>query len=121
MKSPLPLPASQNESYGFWGTLNERAAAAWPIALPAIATATGADPEAVRLFLDSRYGRHFADDVLNHLHAGRRLPEAIPAAIAQWMTWKIGRRTTRDTGIPRGLPYLTGFVLHCEMTDALSA
>jgi hypothetical protein len=25
------------------------------------------------------------------------------------------RRTERETGIPRGLPYLTGFVAHCEI------
>ena len=33
------------------------------------------------------------------------------------MGWTIGRVTSRDYGIPRGLPYLTGFVIHCEVTD----
>jgi hypothetical protein len=31
------------------------------------------------------------------------------------MGWRIGRRTSRETGIPQGLPYLTGFVTDCEI------
>jgi hypothetical protein len=40
------------------------------------------------------------------------LEAAIDAAVARWMGWSIGRRTARETGIPRGLPYLTGFATH---------
>jgi len=121
MKTTTHLPATQNEGWGFWGTMNDHATTAWPLAMTAVSTATGEPLESIRLFLDSRYGRHFADDVLNHVHAGRPLPEAIAAAITQWMTWKIGRRTTGDTGIPRGLPYLVGFVLHVAITEELAA
>jgi hypothetical protein len=32
------------------------------------------------------------------------------------MGWTIGRQTSKQYGIPRGLPYLTGFVIHCEIT-----
>ena len=42
----------------------------------------------------------------------RRSKDAIEAAIARWKGWRIGRRTSRDEGIPRGLPYLTGLVTH---------
>ena len=35
---------------------------------------------------------------------------AIDAAITRWMGWKIDRSTAREHGIPKGLPYLTGFV-----------
>jgi len=28
------------------------------------------------------------------------------------MGWTIGCQTSRETGIPRGLPYLTGFVIN---------
>jgi hypothetical protein len=77
-----------------------------------IAEATGADLEAVRAFLDSRHGRHFADDVRNELHAGRPLADAIDAATQRWMGWTIGRHASKQYGIPRGLPYLTGFVVH---------
>ena len=45
------------------------------------------------------------------------LNAAITAATQQWMGWTIGRQTSKDYGIPRGLPYLTGFVIHCEITD----
>jgi hypothetical protein len=102
---------TENEAWGFWGTMGEQAAAAWPIAFTAIKHATDTDDEAVRAFLDSRHGRHFADEVGNHLHAGTTLADAIAKATATWMAWRIGRSTSRHTGIPAGLPYLTGFVI----------
>jgi hypothetical protein len=74
--------------------------------------ATGSDPEAVRAFLDSRHGRHFADEVANGRFAGLPLDDAIGRAVSTWMGWRIGRRVSRETGIPAGLPYLTGFVEH---------
>ena len=109
--------ATQNESWGFWGTMNEHATAAWPIASTAIAAATGCEPEQVRAFLDSRHGRHFADEVQNGLYRGQPLADAINAATRQWMGWTIGRQTSKEYGIPRGLPYLTGFVIHCEIAE----
>lgn len=118
MNTTNPLPATQNQEWGFWGTMNEHASAAWPVAMSAISDATGQPLESVRAFLDSQHGRHFADDVLNPLRAGRALADAIHAATKQWMDWKIGRRTRKEYDIPRGLPYLTGFVIHSEITDA---
>lgn len=117
MNTTNQLPATQNQEWGFWGTMNEHARAAWPLAMSAISDATGQPLESVRAFLDSRHGRHFADDVLNPLHAGHALADAIHAATTQWMNWKIGRRTRKEYDIPRGLPYLTGFVIHSEITD----
>ena len=73
---------------------------------------TTASPEGVRDFLDSRHGRHFADDVASELWKGETLKDAIDAAIARWMGWRIDRKTSRETGIPRGLPYLTGLANH---------
>ncbi len=69
----------------------------------------------MRDFLDSRHGRHFADDVANNIFDGHPLRGAIDVAIERWMNWTIGRRTSRETGIPRGLPYLLGFVTDCEI------
>ena len=83
--------------------------------MTAIGTATGCEAEAVRDFLDSRHGRHFADDVANGLFAGLSLPAAIDAAVERWMAWRIGKRTEREHGIPRDLPYLTGWVMNCEI------
>jgi hypothetical protein len=101
-----PIPATQNEAWGFWGTMNDTPAPHGP----------GHDRhlgrhhqplESVRIFLDSRHGRHFADDVQNGLHQGQALQDAINAATQRWMGWTIGRQTSKQYGIPRGLPYLT--------------
>lgn len=117
MNTTNQIPATQNEDWGFWGTMNEQAGTAWPLAMTAISDATGQPLESVRVFLDSRHGRHFADEVQNGLYRGQALQDAINAATQQWMGWKIGRQTSKDYGIPRGLPYLAGFVIHCEITD----
>ena len=122
MTTQQTIPATQNDAWGFWGTMNERAEIAWPLAMTAVSTGTGEPLESVRIFLDSRHGRHFADDVQNGLYRGQTLADAINTATQQWMGWTIGRQTSKDYGIPRGLPYLTGFVIHCAITDeALAA
>ena len=117
MSTSQKIPATQNDAWGFWGSMNEQASAAWPLAMTAISDATGQPLESARVFLDSRHGRHFADDVLNQLHAGQTLADAIHAATQQWLGWRIGRQISRAYGIPRGLPYLTGFVIHCEIVE----
>jgi len=67
----------------------------------------------VRDFLDSRMGRHFADDVVGELQSGvANSGTAINTAIRKWLGWRISRRTEREEGIPEGLPYLTGWVQH---------
>jgi len=111
--------ATQNESFGFWGTMNEHATAAWPLTSTAIATATGCEPEQVRAFLDSRFGRHFADDVQNGLFVGCNLKDAIDKATAKWMGWTISCATAKQHGIPRGMAYLTGFVVQAAIDDEL--
>lgn len=110
------MPTS-NTDWGFWGTIAHHAdpALAWPLAMTEITDATGCQDTAVRDFLDSRHGRHFADDVVGGLSDGLAPKPAIDAAIKRWMGWTIGRQTEQETGIPRGLPYLTGFVAHREI------
>jgi hypothetical protein len=115
------IPTTQNDSWGLFGTLGEYAEAAWPIAMTAISDATYQPLESVRIFLDSRHGRHFSDDVLNELHAGANLKDAIHAASQRWMGWTISRQTSKQYGIPKGLPYLTGFVIHCEIVEEAMA
>lgn len=107
------IPPTGNEAWGFWGTMRRHVdpAEAWPLALTAIVNATGCSPDEVRAFLDSRHGRHFADEVTNGLVADRPLETSIDTAVTAWMGWTIGRRLSREEGIPQGLPYLTGFVL----------
>jgi hypothetical protein len=112
MTKTTAIPATTNESWGFYGTMEEHAKAAWPMATRAIARATGIAIGEIQPFLDSRQGRHFADDVLNAMAVDARLGDAIDAAIERWMGWTISRDMQRDLGIPRGLPYLTGMVGH---------
>jgi hypothetical protein len=117
MEDAMNTLPTNNSEWGFFGTLAHHADAdaAWPLAMKAVGRATGCSERAVRDFLDSRYGRHFADDVANGLLAGRAIEEAIDMAVTRWMGWTISWRTSRETGIPRGLPYLTGFVTHVEI------
>ena len=115
---------TRNDAWGFFGTMQTAGAdqmQAWNAASAMIAAATDASPEGVRDFLDSRHGRHFADDVAGQLSKGLGLEEAIEAAVARWMGWRIDRRTNRDEGIPAGLPYLTGWVTHFQILDEMQA
>ena len=122
MNATTQIPATQSDAWGFWGAMNEQANAAWSIAMTAISQASGESLVAVRIFLDSRHGRHFAGDVHNGLYDGASLTDAIHAATGRWMGWTIGRQTSKQYGIPAGLPYLTGFVIHCAIIDeALAA
>jgi len=122
MTTQQTMPCTQNEGWGFFGAMREDAQIAWPLAMTAISKATGESMDSVRLFLDSRHGRHFGDDVQNGLFRGLPLKEAINAATQQWMQWRIGRKTSKHYGIPSDLPYLSGFVIHCDICDeALAA
>jgi hypothetical protein len=115
---------TRNDAWGFFGTMlaaEADPAQAWNIASARIAAATDASPEAVRDFLDSRLGRHFADDVQNGLSGGAPIAEAIETAIARWQGWRIDRRTSREQGIPAGLPCLTGWVAHFRILDEADA
>ena len=120
----ITILPTRNEPHGFFGTLQTAGAdpmQAWNAASAMIAAATDASPEGVRDFLDSRYGRHFADEVDGALAKGRGLEDAIEAAIARWTGWRIDRRTNREEGIPAGLPYLTGWVTHFQILDEMQA
>jgi hypothetical protein len=109
--------STANEAWGFCGTIGAfaDADAAWAIAFPAVLAATEGTAEGIRDFLDSRHGRHFADDVHNGVHAGLDLTAAIEAAITRWMGWTINRETAREIAMPKGLPYLKGFVLYFSL------
>ena len=121
MHSNTHIPATQNAAWGFWNTMQAHANAAWPLAIVAITEATDESFDAVRAFLDSRDGRHFADEVRNRLHAGDGLDAAIRFATARWMHWTINRRTSRDYDIPRGLPYLLGLTIHYGIAENATA
>jgi hypothetical protein len=129
MTTPAILP-SRNEDHGFFQTLtncpqrDRRSDAVWTLASRMIATAIGADSAeemiGIRDFLDSRTGRHFADDVVgNMIGCNIDCETAIPSSIRRWQDWRISKRTEREEGIPAGLPYLTGWVQHYAVTAAM--
>ena len=60
--------------------MEQYAADAWPLVMNQIAQATGEGLDTARDFLDSRHGRHFADDLRNELDPGRPVADAIDAA-----------------------------------------
>ncbi|XOY54990.1 MAG: hypothetical protein ACMUJK_09245 [Rhodobacterales bacterium] len=130
MTTPAILP-SRNEDYGFFGTLtrcperDRRSAEVWTLASRLIAEAIHADSEdemiGIRDFLDSRMGRHFADDVVGNMTGCNiGLEPAIAAAIRRWQGWRIDRKTERELGIPAGLPYLTGWVQHFAVAASMA-
>ena len=125
-----PILQSRNEDYGFFRTLtvcperDRRSAEVWTLASRLIAEAIHADSEdeiiGIRDFLDSRMGRHFADDVVGNMTGcSIELEAAIASAIRRWQGWRIDRKTEREHGIPAGLSYLTGWVLHFAVTAAM--
>ena len=121
----MHLP-TQNETWGFYGTLATNAwetggmsraelLVAWAEATRQLRLETGAEFETIRAFLDSRAGRHFADDVVNGLRREQTIRTAIAAAIQLWSSWTIGRATHQHTGIPAGMNYLHGFMEHAAI------
>lgn len=61
---------TQNKEHGFWGTTalnysNKETQQRWEDAFQTLLELSGATPEEVRELLDSRYGRHFADQCVD--------------------------------------------------------
>lgn len=125
-----PILPSRNQDFGFFRTLticperDRRSVEVWVLASMLIADAIRADSEdemiGIRDFLDSRMGRHFADDVVGNMTGcDIALEPAISSAIRRWQGWRISRQTERDEGIPAGLPYLTGWVQHFAIAASM--
>lgn len=109
----MNIPATQNEEYGFFGTIGlyHNAQEFWEIAVTEICRVTGEHEEDVALFLDSRHGRHFADDVHNGLSSGLNSRDAVIAAVDKWNGWTFGRCLAKETGLPQNTPYLHGLIV----------
>ena len=130
MTRPAILP-SRNRDYGFFRTMtvcpqrDRRSDEVWALASALIAKAIQATTEdemiGIREFLDSRMGRYFADDVVGNMVGCTIDSEAaIKSVIRRWQDWRISRQLERDEGIPAGLPYLTGWVLHFAVAAAMA-
>ena len=100
----------------FLSAMGKDGAEALPMALAAICDATDAPIGATQAFLYSVHGSRFAVDVLIGVYCeGESLCTAINIATDQWMKWRTGKILEVQYGIPRGLPYLVGFVIHYGM------
>jgi hypothetical protein len=130
MTTPAILP-SRNPDHGFFSTLttcperDRRSVEVWALASTLIAKAIRATTEeemiGIRDFLDSRMGRHFADDVVGNMVGCKIDSEtAIKSSIRRWQDWRISRQLERDEGIPEGLPYLTGWVQHFAIAASMA-
>uniref|UniRef100_UPI002AB6EDAB hypothetical protein n=1 Tax=Paraburkholderia heleia TaxID=634127 RepID=UPI002AB6EDAB len=117
MNANAMIPVTQNEGWGFSGTMGEHAPIAWPLAMATIEKYIDEEFDAIRAFLDSKFGRHFADDVHNAMHGGLALAPAIEATTQKWMEWTTGRSLNRLYGIPKGLACLEALVIHCSLID----
>lgn len=126
-----PILPSRNEDHGFFSTLttcpqrDRRSVEVWVLASTLIAAAIRANSEdemiGIRDFLNSRMGRHFADDVVGNMVGCRIDSEtAIKSSIRRWQDWRISRQTERCEGISAGLPYLTGWVQHFAIAAAMA-
>lgn len=115
----LTLP-TQNEAWGFWGTMGGDARAAWPLAMHRIAAVTQQPLESVRIFLDSRFGRHVADGVQGRLAQGDALERAIELTVEEWMSWRIKRAVRETYDVPQDLPYLSAFVAYCAVAQLMA-
>ena len=118
---------TRNTDWGFWGTIARietipaaDPTKAWEIASRRIAETTNASPEGVREFLDSRHGRHFADDVANG--SARASPRRRDRRRHRPLDGLADRSQDQPRrGHPGGLPYLTGWVAHFGILDEMQA
>ena len=100
---------TSNPDWGFYGTMAHEndPGQAWDLTLPKLVHMTGWEEDTVQIFLESRYGRHFADTVRDKMVSGLPLGEAIDAAIKTWMAWRVDKRLAKDWDAPLGEAYLT--------------
>lgn len=121
MNTEQQIPATTNEGWGFYGTMRGHAENAWPLAVEIIAKHTRENYDSVRVFLDGRPGRHFADEVLDRMARSTPMAQAIDETAAKWMAWRTTRRQFQRDGIPAGLPYLTGMVIALAIEEESAA
>lgn len=98
-----------NEHYGFYGTFslynNGTAATAWDSAVKKLEAATGHEQENIGAWLDTRTGRHFADQVISNVKMGSELNAAIDKTIEKWNKFHQNPHH-RNNGAPACATYL---------------
>jgi hypothetical protein len=120
----MDILQTTNPTWGFHGAFSHHdtdhdtdPSVAWPLASKAIAKATGCQAKRIKTFLDSSQGRLFAKGVIEDMSKNplETVETAVDFAVASWMHRKIDPKDASVYGIPAGVPYLKGFVCHCEL------
>ena len=93
---PAASLPTENPCWGFWGTYQtnfdateEETARAWAEMSAVLIEQLGISPELTRLYLDSRAGRHWADDL------SFAPSQKTPGAVKAHMTARMARRSWR--------------------------
>ena len=123
--APVPLP-SENHGYGFWGEFASVGLSqlAWLEASRAVSAAVPLSPLEVRVFLDSRYGRWFAEAVSAALVwedgycSAASVAPAVAAAVLAWRA-PVSAAESRSDGIPAGLSVLYGRAVAASLAAEL--
>ena len=107
------LLRTQNESWGFYGTMSStgKSEESWNLAFNLLLKATKVNANCVRLFLDGTQGRHFADEVKEHLSKGVDLKTSIQTVIAKWKIWKVPKGIQKRYNIKSTYNYIETFAL----------
>ncbi|MGA4423086.1 hypothetical protein ACI2UY_23365 [Ralstonia nicotianae] len=113
MQTMYQVINTTNRAAGFYGTMGQYAAEAWPLAMAAISRATGAAPRVVRFFLDSAHGKRFGEDLLTTLAQG--LQRAIDHVTEEWMARAVDEQTAKTCGIRSGPSYLKSHLVACAV------
>ena len=83
--STFTAPTTENEGWGFYGTMGGHAENVWPVACQELHKRYQASPERIRELLDSRLGRFIADSVQDQMVCnGLSATKATRAAIKVW-------------------------------------
>lgn len=102
----ISIPKTDNPKHGFHGTIWRNKRRAWNAAIIEFYKATGVNPFAIRVWLDSRYGRHFADKV-NEMAAVYRtfedhtVEDAVALCVKEHFKYSIGGKAgfVRDANV----------------------
>jgi hypothetical protein len=112
------LYCTANTGWGFTSAVESapiNAAAAFDAAAREIGLVTGTSPWAACVFLDSRHGRHFGDDVVNAIgDAGGDAGKAVHIAVGRWLDAPAQKDLREKAGAPAGTDALTALCVIIE-------
>lgn len=90
----MQIPQTQNKMYGFYGTCDDAGLNPdefWNAAVEQIHQITNECPQDIAIFLDSRSGRHFANDVISQFYRHKNQQVAIDLATKSWQCYPSGK------------------------------